>query len=497
MVQYFTFVLSTLFCVISFSSAFDGGVCYRQTDRDTYKVSCTCFGKKATWEACTETTNELKVEPNGEICFEYSNNEANMMGCRCPPKGLTLYSDYKATTVSLQKRPSGGTCLAFFNDVRKRMECNCDLEGVDPSRFKKSTLEVITGPPQRSGFLPGEAMEGGQATGLCFREKNRNTGKQICICYGIAASASTCGLDIMEMLLKPPGGVCFEQTNFLTRKAECICPLFGISFDSCKRTTLIIGEPIPPAVPTRGPTIPSITVRQRPKFVLGNIQCNPDPCKNNGECNPVPNSNDFFCRCRERFHGKYCEKSDFLLPITMRNPCLPNPCRNQGTCSRVVGSQKHTCTCKRGYGGVKCEKTISTSQLFANGRTLFTRPKKGQYLCFPNPCQNSGICYRQRSAQGKYNKLFCKCRNAYVGEYCEFRKSLANPCRPNPCKNRGTCVRKADGKYKCKCKNNFKGKHCRARPDPCVPNPCSSKTLCVPLQKGHLCISTKQLQSIG
>ncbi|MBN3297218.1 HABP2 protein, partial [Amia calva] len=88
--------------------------------------------------------------------------------------------------------------------------------------------------------------------------------------------------------------------------------------------------------------------------------------------------------------------------------------------------------------------------------------------CNPNPCENNGVCEMKR---GRYK---CKCKEPFKGRYCQ---KVHNFCRGSRCRH-GECVLTTTPPYhECKCKEPFKPPKCRTS-SPCHPSPCKNGGVC-------------------
>jgi len=103
---------------------------------------------------------------------------------------------------------------------------------------------------------------------------------------------------------------------------------------------------------------------------------------------------------------------DNAVTAPPRNLCSPNPCRNGGTC-QPTNSGSFMCICPAGYEGICCEiRKLFNKTDFLHLLFMII----GSDPCWPNPCQNNGICM----ANG--NSLFCTCLTGFTGQRCEIRK---------------------------------------------------------------------------
>lgn len=136
-----------------------------------------------------------------------------------------------------------------------------------------------------------------------------------------------------------------------------------------------------------------------------------------------------------------------------RAKCFPNPCQNGGLCTAF--STTYECTCPLGYKGHSCEERNE---------------------CVPNPCKNGGNCYDD---DGNYK---CTCVRGYTGYNCEEMSK----CMPNPCKNGATCVEGGES-YECECPQHFNGHHCEVHDYCGQDNPCMNGGSCANIDKGFEC----------
>ncbi|XP_044295138.1 hyaluronan-binding protein 2 isoform X1 [Varanus komodoensis] len=120
------------------------------------------------------------------------------------------------------------------------------------------------------------------------------------------------------------------------------------------------------------------------------------------------------------------------------NPCQAKPCQNNGVCER--NRNNYTCHCPKPYAGSKCERVENTCQ---------------RVNCHRGDCLISLVApYYQ-----------CRCRYPYKTPSCDKAHSA---CRPNPCKNGGTCQKhRRRSKFSCKCPEPFRGKFCEIEPKDC------------------------------
>ncbi|XP_048362846.1 hyaluronan-binding protein 2 [Sphaerodactylus townsendi] len=120
------------------------------------------------------------------------------------------------------------------------------------------------------------------------------------------------------------------------------------------------------------------------------------------------------------------------------NPCQVKPCQNNGICERNRNSYR--CHCVKPYTGSKCEHVENT--------------------CQRNSC-NRGDCLI--SLIPPYYR--CSCRYPYQLPFCDRAKSV---CKPNPCKNGGICVKhRIRSKFTCNCPEPFRGTYCEIGPEDC------------------------------
>ncbi|XP_070802203.1 hyaluronan-binding protein 2 isoform X2 [Pituophis catenifer annectens] len=120
------------------------------------------------------------------------------------------------------------------------------------------------------------------------------------------------------------------------------------------------------------------------------------------------------------------------------NPCQTNPCQNNGICKRNRNS--YMCSCPEPYTGSKCDRVKNT--------------------CRRINC-NGGECLIILRAP--YYQ--CSCRYPYKPPSC---RKASSACQPNPCKNGGTCQRhRLRYKFSCNCPEGFRGKFCELGTEDC------------------------------
>uniref|UniRef100_A0A0K0E8S4 Neurogenic locus Notch protein n=1 Tax=Strongyloides stercoralis TaxID=6248 RepID=A0A0K0E8S4_STRER len=154
------------------------------------------------------------------------------------------------------------------------------------------------------------------------------------------------------------------------------------------------------------------------------------------------------------------KKSYFFEPILIENIkhneckinniCLTSSCKNDGICISNPLGSHYTCKCKDNFIGNYCEE------------------RKKLCLTNDNYCQPNGLCYDDGIEK------FCQCKEGYKGKRCEVK---INGCDINPCLNGAECENLANGKYLCKCIHNFIGKNCQGiKNSTCSSNPCEKGT---------------------
>lgn len=129
--------------------------------------------------------------------------------------------------------------------------------------------------------------------------------------------------------------------------------------------------------------------------------------------------------------------------------CLAQPCRNNGTC--VDGVADFTCICRGGWKGKTCALRAGH--------------------CEPGTCRNGGTC------KDHGDGFTCHCPPGWEGAACHIASPSA--CASNPCENSATCVNKADGSYRCVCREGFEGSNCGSNIDDCKMLPCLNGGKCV------------------
>eukprot|EP00117_Sycon_ciliatum_P011161 scpid2447/ scgid12756/ Protocadherin Fat 4; Cadherin family member 14; FAT tumor suppressor homolog 4; Fat-like cadherin protein FAT-J len=100
-----------------------------------------------------------------------------------------------------------------------------------------------------------------------------------------------------------------------------------------------------------------------------------------------------------------------------------------------------------------------------------TSNKCSENPCWPQPCQNGGVC----SAQSGNKDFICSCPSGWIGSRCEVDR---DECERNPCENDGVCIN-MEGTFSCDCPNNTAGQRCQLNAAACDNVNCGKKAECV------------------
>lgn len=91
-----------------------------------------------------------------------------------------------------------------------------------------------------------------------------------------------------------------------------------------------------------------------------------------------------------------------------------------------MDGDSYTCHCIGDWTGKFCDQSIND-------------------ICYPNPCDNDGHCYKNG------DMFLCFCEEGWKGDLCQERDVAS--CDPNPCENEGVCFSGGDGSYICRCRD--------------------------------------------
>ncbi|XP_012939833.1 fibropellin-1 [Aplysia californica] len=231
------------------------------------------------------------------------------------------------------------------------------------------------------------------------------------------------------------------------------------------------------------------------------LPCDAYPCLNGARCEPYGNIRRR-CLCQQGYTGDSCE-----LDI---DSCLSNPCKNGADC--IDGpSGDVTCVCPNGFSGELCEQRVNrcdvttcpsfancvdnyeTDELVCICQVGFQKDAFGNCVqvvsnvCSPNPCLNSGVCYRDGASYK------CFCTPGYEGARCQHN---IDDCEPNPCQHGGVCTdvepppSSTSGRFTCQCNSDTYGNTCLDGVDICqgASNPClAGHSRCIDLYRDYFC----------
>ncbi|KAH9523482.1 hypothetical protein Btru_040133 [Bulinus truncatus] len=211
------------------------------------------------------------------------------------------------------------------------------------------------------------------------------------------------------------------------------------------------------------------------------LECESSPCLNNGICTDLING--YQCTCKEGFTGPNCEER-IVNPRPKNDtyeegdPCDDVGCLNGGQCLNV-GKTEFFCYCKDRFIGQYCEREVS--------------PRSPNPYCpmhyYGNSC--SANCVEENSEKGHYycdpnnGRKLCRC--GWSGVNCDIRTvpvSIDPEC-PLPgtaCKHDGACFNSS-----CLCPYPYHGKYCEEEKLACSAFPCGQFGLCLDVQSGYIC----------
>ncbi|UJR28908.1 hypothetical protein I4U23_010126 [Adineta vaga] len=218
--------------------------------------------------------------------------------------------------------------------------------------------------------------------------------------------------------------------------------------------------------------------------------CNPSPCGNHGSCVEAiaPSGSIAYCNCEDQWTGRYCD-------VQISAQCYDGYCLAGGIC-RINGNLRY-CECPPLYTGARCES-------FAGALTTTTTVVPGVRPCSSSPCQNGGTCYSDMI------NFICTCLPNWTGPTCSIPMSIivttttvgpvGNPCLPNPCQNSGACYRNGMV-FACACRAPWTGVTCETyqaititstvtTPSfgiTCADMPCRNGGMCYSFENSYYC----------
>ncbi|XP_022095847.1 neurogenic locus notch homolog protein 1-like [Acanthaster planci] len=213
--------------------------------------------------------------------------------------------------------------------------------------------------------------------------------------------------------------------------------------------------------------------------------CHDDPCQNGGICDYDYFTNGYYCACQEGWTGQNCQIASHTTS------CADIRCEHGGTCFHYNTS--FFCFCRRRYFGYFCEVLDdhlcdAETAPCANGGTCrddshgikycdCTEGWAGDNCTLPAPvaslcngyCENAGSC----NISDGYEPT-CLCAPGWTGEHCSEplppppaltdTPTTGQPCdvRPSPCGDNGRCVPdEVFGGFTCHCYPGWQGELCR------------------------------------
>ncbi|XP_076821796.1 sushi, von Willebrand factor type A, EGF and pentraxin domain-containing protein 1-like isoform X2 [Clavelina lepadiformis] len=145
------------------------------------------------------------------------------------------------------------------------------------------------------------------------------------------------------------------------------------------------------------------------------------------------------------------EANDFPTDSSCLRPVVP---------ASVLMSRRNEATHR---AGTTLTFSCADQRLELNGNSPITCREDGTWdreppnscsfpdACQSSPCQNGGICHRNRWS------YYCICPRNIRGDNCQ--QMMIDPCRDNPCQNGGFCRRNGNT-YRCDCSQLWSGNNC-------------------------------------
>ncbi|XP_038076351.1 sushi, von Willebrand factor type A, EGF and pentraxin domain-containing protein 1-like isoform X2 [Patiria miniata] len=430
---------------------FNGGTCYRASDKRSYFCGCTAPSEMG--PNC-ETACSPNPCLNGGVCRE----AGDTFSCFCPSDRHGARCEFEIITCDPDPCLNGASCLATATGH----ECICAF-GWSGDDCGTSLI------CQADSCLNG---------GTCFDSNPPGSVMFYCYC-NVYYTGSRC--ETADPCRADPcanSGTCNQVGD--TEAFTCSC-IDGFEGERCETTT----NPCQASPCMNGGTCfrdtNGATMCQCPSDYIGDVcqtRVHPcdlpvTPCMNEGTCFKGSSGYSYFCQCPSGYSGMDCE--------TLDDPCASHPCMNGASCTPGSG-EEYTCTCPAEFFGSNCQnRGACFGADCQNGGTCIPRSDQlaftcqcapsydGPYCQYANGCELNDLCLGGSTCsyigQGFTR---CDCPDGLAGTYCELDVS----CSGTPCRNGGTCRPLGDGSYQCDCLAIYSGSNCEIYTNPCMPDPC-------------------------